>query len=618
MKLLNQEKYLVFLFLAFASAGCFSSVDSEINAELASPAVDAPVPVTPSNPTHEEELAGEISSVPLSFPGPTLTNISVEWVPEQKGAAEAKLQFRTSETAHWQDAMPMRLVKAGGTSNSAAAANGCATNRYCWPERYAGSILDLEPGTTYEVRAYIANSEGTPVLSKTGMISTRAIPAPMAGAPMKQVTSSTTLTSALSAAIPGDLIQLSAGTYSGFTMTRSGTEGKPIVLRGVPGTVINGNVYLQSVKYVHLENVTVNGTIRIDHAAWVAVIGNTVNSGQALGIGSGGKSPPTSEHDLYIADNVIKGAAAFVDANIAVDGGVLYEGIQLTGYGHVITNNKVSGYRDCISFFEGNLAGNQYSIDILNNDLSECVDDAIEADSCFGNCRVMRNRITNTFMGISSQPTLGGPSYMIRNVLFNVLGEPFKLHNDTRGDVILNNTIVKNGDAFAVYDGSVLVYDAWIRNNLMVGSQNCNSVTNRAGSTYKNCNSSVGKLMSFPTFSMTSSSTDYQGYGVVGVTGVSGRLGSLNFTQIPAAPGVLSGNETHSLMVDSSVFLNAVSFPGFPSATIESAPDLRIGWSASVIGKALLIPNVNDSPSITSPAIGAYELGAAIPVYGPR
>ena len=37
----------------------------------------------------------------------------------------------------------------------------------------------------------------------------------------------------------------------------------------------------------------------------------------------------------------------------------------------------------------------------------------------------MRNRITNVFMGLSSQPGLGGPTYFIRNAMYNVVCAPF-------------------------------------------------------------------------------------------------------------------------------------------------------------------------------------------------
>ena len=75
-------------------------------------------------------------------------------------------------------------------------------------------------------------------------------------------------------------------------------------------------------------------------------------------------------------------------------------------------------------------------------------DDGIEADYAMGNVRVYENRIVDSFMGISSQPGIGGPTYFIRNVMYNVIYEAFKLHNGTVGDVFLHNTVVKSGDAF--------------------------------------------------------------------------------------------------------------------------------------------------------------------------
>jgi len=65
-----------------------------------------------------------------------------------------------------------------------------------------------------------------------------------------------------------------------------------------------------------------------------------------------------------------------------------------------------------------------------------------------GNVRVMRNRIRNCFIGASSQPSLGGPTYYIRNVMYNVIYSPFKFHNGTIGDVVLHNTVVKCSDGW--------------------------------------------------------------------------------------------------------------------------------------------------------------------------
>ena len=114
------------------------------------------------------------------------------------------------------------------------------------------------------------------------------------------------------------------------------------------------------------------------------------------------------------------------------------------------------------------MSPNQFSIDILNNDIYTGADDGIEADFCFHNCRVMRNRITNSFVGVSSQPGLGGPTYFIRNAMYNLTYVPFKLHRFSKGDVILHNTTVKVGDGMACFSSQPFDF-TYMRNNLSIG-----------------------------------------------------------------------------------------------------------------------------------------------------
>src|SRR5690349_19027212 len=94
-------------------------------------------------------------------------------------------------------------------------------------------------------------------------------------------------------------------------------------------------------------------------------------------------------------------------------------------------------------------AGEQVSIDIYNNDIQLALDDGIEADFAMGNCRILRNRMTNCFVGVSSQPGLGGPTYFIRNVMYNLISVPFKMGRGSIGDVYLHNTSVKVGNGLA-------------------------------------------------------------------------------------------------------------------------------------------------------------------------
>src|SRR5262249_53220045 len=94
------------------------------------------------------------------------------------------------------------------------------------------------------------------------------------------VNSNSTLASALSSANPGDTIVLANGTYSGFTVSRSGTSGAPITIEAATqgsATISSGIINLNGVSYVILQglNVTTSG-------GSVSVDGTTRNVGVAL------------------------------------------------------------------------------------------------------------------------------------------------------------------------------------------------------------------------------------------------------------------------------------------------------------------------------------------------
>src|SRR5262249_32323687 len=144
----------------------------------------------------------------------------------------------------------------------------------------------------------------------------------------------------------------------------------------------------------------------------------------------------------------------WIPAAMGANGKNIGEGIQMTGPGNVICFNRLTAFRDCISTMEDRGTGDQFCIDIYNNDIYTGADDGIEADFCFPNCRIMRNRLTNCFVGLSSQPGLGGPTYFIRNAMSNLTFTPFKLNRYSVGDVLLHNPSVKVGDGLRTSSAS--------------------------------------------------------------------------------------------------------------------------------------------------------------------
>lgn len=536
-------------------------------------------------------------SVPgvVSLPNPTLENLTVEWAftGDANRNAVVSVRYRPVGTTAWRDGMPLRRIQAGTTQGKS------------WLTRHSGSVFNLTPGTAYEVQLTLQDPDGGSAVH-TATVSTRAVPRPMAGAPIKPATPAT-FKAVMAAAMPGDIIELAAGTYAAPVVTRDGTAAKPIVIRAATsaraGSVITtGELSLIGRKYVHVTGLTVQGRIRFNASLGVAIYRNTVNAVASVGGGDGIVTWNAAE-DAYIADNIVNGTTAWGSAALGVNGVNRGEGILVSGPGHVVMNNRVRGFRDNISLLEDD-GTRQYSIDILNNDLSEAADDGIEADFCWHNCRILRNRLTNVFIALSAQPSLGGPTYFVRNVAYNVAHVAFKLYRTSYGDVLLHNTVVKNGDGFGAYPG-VPIYSLYSRNNLFIGGP---------GATWGGYSSGNGSVISLATLDLASSSMDFDALGSIDGS-FKARIGATS--SISLAELRARTSEKSAVQVGLNAFAAAVAYPA-AAMTAFAPPDLRLrsGSAAADIGQVL--PNINDGYTGTRPDAGAYELGAPLPVYGPR
>ncbi len=524
------------------------------------------------------------------MPFPTLQNLSVEWAftGDANANAVVNVRYRVQGQAQWSQAMPLRRVQGGASAGRSRAT------------RHSGSVMNLNPATTYELELSLNDPDGGSV-TRTTAATTRAVPTVMPGAPVK-VVSPGTLSSVLASAKPGDVIELGAGNYSGFVLPTGGAVGKPLVIRGTPGAVINGEVGLFNLNSVSLESLTVNGRIRFNGTQNMAITRCVVNASSSVGAGDGIVTYLRAEN-AYIADNVINGTTTWAESSLGVNGANRGEGILVTGPGHVIMNNRVTGFRDNISLLEAGEAIDQYSIDILSNDLSVAADDAIEADYCAHNCRMMNNRITNAFIGISSQPSLGGPTYMVRNTMYNIAFGAFKLNNASYGNVLLHNTVIKGGDALGVYAGAA-VGALYSRNNLFIGGP---------ATSYGGYSTGTNVLW---LSDLVTSTADMNYDALVSVTGaINGRFGDTRFSGLDQLRS--STTEKNAVQVDMSVFAAAPVFPQAAMVTF-AAPDLRLKPGSAAENTGAIIPNVNDGFAGSAPDSGAYEVGSALRVVGPR
>jgi hypothetical protein len=527
----------------------------------------------------------------VSTPHPTILNLAVEW----KIAGDANLngkvsvRYRAAGENAWHDAMPLRRVPADQSRRT--------TPIFHWENKHSGSIFDLQPGTEYEIMLNLHDPDGGSA-ERTVRARTRSVPRPVAGALVRKVSRAD-----LSSASPGEILLLASGDYGAFVVPRDGEPGRPIVFRSADGGAVFSSISLRNRKHVHLEGLTIKNAdergagIDLLGAEHCAVRHCTVNA--VYGIRA---TRPPGARECYIADNVLQGITPWVPEAMGANGKNIGEGIQVTGPGNVICFNRVTAFRDCISTMEDRGTSDQFCIDIYNNDIYTGADDGIEADFCFHNCRVMRNRLTNCFVGLSSQPGLGGPNYFIRNAMYNLTYTPFKLNRYSQGDVILHNTAIKVGDGLRIATAADY---AFVRNNLCIGgpSRGQRFGGYGAGRGDAAAVSSPGAHCSF----------DYDAIGTF-ETPFAGNIGRQRFSSLEELRR--GPNEMHGVKVDMSVF-NNVLFPIQPVPEHEVA-DLRPRPGTVVVDAALRLANINDDFRGAGPDIGAYEAGEALPHYGPR
>ena len=192
----------------------------------------------------------------------------------------------------------------------------------------------------------------------------------MDGAPIIQV-GPLSLEQELSVSKPADILELGSGSYSGFVIPNDGEPLKPIVIRSSARATVAGTVDARYRKYVHVVGLTAN-RIRFGLSKRVSIMYNkVVLQNQYDGIGAWKRA-----EDGYVADNEVIGPIAWQESALGASGDNWGECILVTGPGHVIAHNKVSGCRDNISFLEGEgQAVDQFCIDVIGIDIYNATDD---------------------------------------------------------------------------------------------------------------------------------------------------------------------------------------------------------------------------------------------------
>jgi len=453
------------------------------------------------------------------------------------------------------------------------------------------------------------------------------------------------------------------GTYY---LTADGTAEMPIAIKAAgDGPAIfdgAGNFALFDVRaadYTYFEGLTFrNAEIGI-LAGTQFLIGSkglAVKKSRFENVGAGVFSNYSGSSNFYIADNWFYGRNdpnhligwngpqiwsrfAGVEGQVFPPKMASYIAVKLYGPGHVVAYNYIADFHDGINVEtygnpDGSVAtgpdivdGPKYppqeywdrrpvAIDFYNNYITNSHDNPIEADGSMHNIRVMRNMLINhASHAFCNQPALGGPVYWIRNIAYNLPGGSTRLTSGSMGVIFYNNTILSEttGNPQNTH---------W-RNNLMLGQNSTPLIfsvttnTNYTSSDYNGFRPNPGAAMSFrwssPPFTVA---MDALG------PGRQPNLETRDFATL-AQYSQATEQDRHSILVDYDIFMNvrrldAQDIPSLQKLYKAEDFDFRLKPGSAAVDRGVVLPNVTDGFSGTSPDLGALEVGAAVPHYGPR
>jgi len=545
---------------------------------------------------------------------PTIRCIGLHWTVtgDLNGNATGSVEFREQGTTQWYKAIDMyRWVPRVVTSNSIGGVtaidnfNDAAYNVYEM-NYLASSIFHLFPGTTYEIRVTIKDSDGGGT-SRVVEVTTRVIPtiSPTGGNRI-DITNNRALSNAVSCAGPGDILVLHAGTYNGFSISRDGNASNPICIttEGNGNVIFTSNICIAG-DYVYIEGLNMNGCgFRPRGGSNLAIMNcNISNVFTAI-------SGPADS--AYIADNTLSGQYLSTGGNEGT-------GIEISGTGNVYCYNSITQFSDAMS---PGCVGDKYqggnNFDIYGNDVILCGTDACEFDEAAPtNCRLWGNRFSYTMANeISFQYYYGGPVYVVKNCMFNIAENTIKDRQLSAGLVMINNTMITYSAAWN--KGTDFIQHIYARNNLFYDLSGGSVVFYR-------CEDFLRDPITIDL--------DYNAYNgrLQGENWNSGKWSSAEATILADhSPKTLVafknmfGMEKHGILVTNNECFDAPFPEGLPFGDIWNTnfsaphPNLRLKNSSPVINAGVAIPNIIGGYNGDAPDMGALEYGISLPEWGPR
>ena len=339
---------------------------------------------------------------------PTLHNLGFEWAitGDDNRNASVTVEFRRVGDAEWRPALP--LVRVGGERIFRKREH----LEYTVPDGFAGSILNLEPGTEYECRFKLADPDGASgPTTQTVRVTTRTEPRPYPDGRIRHVyppyhegpRQEPHFTSLLEAYYgaglgdwnvvwerrvqPGDTILVHAGLYRNDRLnyvdpmmtpfdgtnwlTIKATPEKPITIKAAgDGEVVfdgagNHRLFDVTASAHHIfDGLTFRNTDIAIFAGFKEVngaVGLTVRNCRFEDIGFGVWTEYAGSSDFYIADNIFLGRIEQRNLLVGWTGPLWrsagpygshevrsYYAVKVYGPGHVIAHNAVAYFHDGI------------------------------------------------------------------------------------------------------------------------------------------------------------------------------------------------------------------------------------------------------------------------------
>ena len=608
---------------------------------------------------------------------PTLQNLGFEWsiAGDDNRNASVSVEYRTVGDVLWHSALP--LVRVGGERVFRKREH----LDYTVPAGFAGSILNLEPGTEYECRFRLSDPDGAEGDTNHSVrVTTRTEPQPYDGGHTlhvyppdhegeKQTPHFTSLLQAYYGAglgdwnvvwerrvQPGDTILVHAGVYRNdrlnyvdpmmtpfdgtHWLTLKAEPQKPITIKAAgDGEVVfdgagNHRLFDVSASTHHIfDGLTFRNTDVAFFAGFKAVtgaVGLTVKNCRFEDIGFGVWTEYAGSSDFYIADNIFLGRIEQRNLLVGWTGPLWrsagpygshevrsYYAVKVYGPGHVIAHNAVAYFHDAIGI------------------------------STYGTPETDPNRRASSIDIYNNDIHMSGDDFIetdggVHNIrVYNNRGVNaahggYSSQPVFGGPVYFIRNLLYHVPSGVAFKFSAKAAGLFVYHNTIISEQGARDTSSNMH--FRN-NLFLGRdtpdrgVMTWSNATETYSS-DYNGFRPN--KGVSEQYRWLaprdSATMYEPGPedwqtfatlGELraaTGQEQHGLVLDFDIFEQMI--PPSPSRrhAVYHAKDLdfRLKHNSRATDAGVRIPTVNDNFTGNAPDLGALEVGLPQPHYGPR